>query len=134
MTTIQVQSQLSFDKLMGSLPQLSSAELAQLARHAAQIEARRKAQALSEAEAALLLKINQGVVSPALQQRCASLTSKSRAAALSEVEQVELAQLVDEIEQLNALRMGYLVELAQLRGVTLEQLMAKLEVGPLRYE
>jgi hypothetical protein len=134
MTTIQVQSQLSFDKLLGSLPQLSSEELAQLAQHATRIEVQRKVGSLSEAEADLLLKINQGVVPPDWQQRCAKLTAKARAGTITDAEHAKLVNLVDEIEQLNAKRLDYLVQLAQIRGVTLDELMGVLELAPLAYE
>jgi hypothetical protein len=134
MTTIQVQSQLSFDKLLGSLPQLSSEELAQLAQHATRLEVQRKVGSLSEAEADLLLKINQGIVPPDWQQRCAELTAKARAGTITDTEHAELVGLVDGIEQLNAKRLDYLVQLAQIRGVTLDELMKALELAPLSYE
>ena len=133
MTTIQVQSQLSFDTLLKSLQQLSTEELAQLTRHAARLEAQRKARSLSEAEATLLLEINRGVVPADFQQRCAALTAKARAGAITGEEHAELMALVDEIEQLNAQRLNYLAQLAQLRGVTPNELMDTLEIAPLSY-
>ena len=134
MTTIQVKSQLTFDTLLESLQQLSSEELAQLTTYAARLEAQRKAPNLSEAEAQLLLKINQGIVPPDVQQRCARLTAKARDGSITDEEHAELVALVDEIEQLNAQRLDYLSQLAQLRGVPLDELMDTLEITPLAYE
>lgn len=134
MTTIQIKSQLAFDTLLESLQQLSSEELAQLTTYAARLEAQRKAPSLSEAEASLLLKINQGIVPSDVQQRCARLTKKARDGTITDEEHAELMALVDEIEQLNAQRLDYLTQLAQLRSVSLDHLMDALEITPLSYE
>jgi hypothetical protein len=134
MTTLEVQSQVSFDTLLNSLQQLSSEELTKLAQHAARLEAQRKARSLSEAEAKLLFKINRGIVPLKARQRCASLTAKSRAGAISDEEHAELMGLVDKIERLNAQRLKYLARLAQLRGVTLDNIVDMLEISPLTYE
>ena len=131
MTTIQLQ--LPFDALLSSLQQLNAEELAELAQHAARLGARRRAPSLSQAETDLLLKINQGIVPPETHRRCAELTKKQRARGLSDQEQAELMALVDEIELLNARRLGYLVELANIRQVSLDDLMASLQIKPLTY-
>lgn len=133
MTTIQVQSQLPFDTLLDSLQQLSSEELAQLTQHAARLQAQRRAPSLSEAETELLLQINRGAIPSTTRQRCTELTAKLRNETITAEEQAELTALVDEIEQLNAERLGHLVQLAQLRGVPLDDLMQTLEIEPLSY-
>ena len=130
MTTIQLQ--LPFDALLNSLQQLNAEELAELAQHAARLGARRRAPSLSQAETDLLLKINQGVPSE-IHRRCAELTKKQRGRGLSDQEQVELMAVVEEIELLNARRLGYLVELANIRQVSLDDLMASLQIKPLTY-
>jgi hypothetical protein len=131
MSTIQLE--LPFDALLRSLQQLNAEELTELTQHAARLGARRRAPSLTQAETALLLKINQGIVSPDLHRRCAELTKKQRAAGLSDQEQAELMTLVDEIELLNAQRMGYLVELANTRCVSMDELIQRLEFKPLAY-
>ncbi len=133
MTTIQVQSQLPFDTLLDSLQQLNSQELAQLAQHAARLQAQRKAPSLSEAETELLHKINQGVVPVQVKQTVSELTEKMRNETITEAEHAELMALVDEIEQLNAERLRYLVQLAHLRSMSLDELMQTLEIEPLSY-
>jgi hypothetical protein len=134
MTTLEVRSHLSFETLLNSLPQLSSEELAQLTEQAAMLEAQRRVGSLPEPEANLLLKINQEVVPSATRQRCTELTSKARAGMINDEEHAELMDLIDKIEKLNAQRLKYLVNLARLRGVTLDALMNSLEISPLSYE
>ncbi|MFO7631722.1 MAG: hypothetical protein R6W76_04230 [Caldilinea sp.] len=131
MSTIQVE--LPFDTLLNSLQQLNAEELTELAQHAARLGARRRAPNLTQAETDLLLEINQGIVSPEMHRRCAELTKKQRAGGLSDQEQAELMTLVDEIELLNARRLGYLVELANIRQISVDELMASLQIKSLTY-
>lgn len=131
MTTIQIQ--LPFDTLLSNLPQLSAQELAQLAQHAARLQAQRRAPSLSQAETELLLASNQCVVPLKTQRRCAELTRKQPVQELSDQERAELMALVDEIEVLNARRLGYLVELAHIRQISTEELMRRLEIKPITY-
>jgi hypothetical protein len=134
MTTIQVQTELSLTTLLNSLKQLTPNELNEVAKYSALLRARRLAPSLSQEEAELLLKINQGVVPSEIRTRCATLTKKSRQGIITEREHAELMDLVDQIELLNAKRMEYLVQLAHLRQTTLPALMDDLELKPLSYE
>ena len=131
MTMIHIQ--LPFDTLLNYLSQLNAQELTQLVQHAARLQAQRRAPSLSQVETELLLNISQSVVPLAAQQRCAELTKKQRAQRLSAEEQAELMALVDEIEVLNARRLGYLVELANIRQTSLEELMRRLGVKAISY-
>jgi hypothetical protein len=131
MTMIQIQ--LPFDALLNNLPQLNAQELAQLVQHAARLQAQRRAPSLSQVETDLLLNINQCVILPVTQQRCSELTRKQRTQGLGQKEQAELLALVDEIEALNARRMGYLVELAHIRQISVDELMRRLEIRPITY-
>ena len=69
----------------------------------------------------------------ALQTRCAELTALQRTQRLSVAEQAELMQLVDEIETVNATRLKYLVELANLWQTTLDDVIARLDIKALDY-
>ena len=131
MSTIQLE--LPFDALLRSLQQLNPDELSLLAQHATRLQAQRRAPHLSQAESDLLLKINQAVAPEATRQRCAELTMRQRSVGLSDQEQAELMTLVDELEMLNARRLGYLVDLAHIRHVSLDELMATLQLKPLTY-
>src|SRR5690349_14542677 len=69
---------------------------------------------LSRVEADLLQKINQGLPPP-VWQRYHELIAKRRAETLLADEQAELIALSDRIEETNAQRLEFLVELARLR-------------------
>jgi hypothetical protein len=134
MTTIQVQSQLPFEKLLESLEQLNTAELAQISEQAAQLHARRRSAHLPKADAQILERLGQEVIPSAVRQRCAELTQRARGGTITPAEQDELNDLVDQIELLNAERIRLLMDLARLRNVSLQDLMADLEIGPLSFE
>jgi len=131
MTTIQLQ--LPFDTLLNSLQQLDLDELSLLTQHATRLQAQRRAPSLSQAETELLFKIGQGVVPQEIKRRCAQLTEKQRTLGLTNQEQSELMQLVDEIETLNARRLGYLAELANIRQIPVDELMNRLGIEALTY-
>lgn len=82
---------------------------------------------LSEAESALLLKINRGVPE-ALQKRYNALIAKRQAATLTEKEYDELLRMTSRIEKLDVERMKYLAELARLRKKSLTGLMRELDI------
>lgn len=134
MTMIQMQTQVPLETLLQSLRQLNNGELEQIVERAALLRAQRRAPSLSQAESDLLLKINQGVVPAEVKERCTFLTQKSRQGNITTEEQAELMSLVDEIELLNAERMNYLIQLAQLRRTSLDDLLQTLEITPLHYE
>ena len=134
MTTIQVETQLSLKTLLQGLTQLSLDELQAVSRQASLLRARHFAPSLPKEEAQLLLKINQGVIpEKTTVVQCATLSEKSRQGSITDEEQTQLNGLVDEIELLNAERIGYLVKLAQLRQTTLPALMDELEIKPFSY-
>jgi hypothetical protein len=89
-----------------------------------------QAASLSKAEAELLQKINLGV-SQEDWARYRDLVAKRRAETLADGEQAELVALSDRIERANAERVRHLIELARLRGTTLDALMRELQIsGP----
>ncbi|HEY9607636.1 MAG TPA: STAS/SEC14 domain-containing protein [Allocoleopsis sp.] len=87
----------------------------------------RDASRLSKAEANLLQKINLGLT-PEMWENYHALIAKRRAETLTSQEQATLIEISDQIEQANARRIQYLIELASLRGTSLETLMQKLGI------
>ena len=83
---------------------------------------------LSSRESELLGKIGIGL-SDEEWRRYRELRSKSDADTLTAPERTEILAMADRIERANAARMGYMVELAALRRVPLEQLMDQLGLG-----
>lgn len=75
----------------------------------------------------LLEKVNMGLPI-ALWERYAILKVKRQEETLTPSEQVELIDISDQIEQANAARMPFLIELAQLRNISLESLFQELDL------
>ena len=74
----------------------------------------------------LLGKINQTVLSKEKIERYQKLVQKLEAETLSKVEYKEFMKLTEVEEQIRYERLTYLVELAQLKSITLPQLMDNL--------
>jgi hypothetical protein len=129
MPIVQVEAQLSTDELLKAADQLSQSELEQFALQVMALRAQRRAPSLPQAEAELLLKINQGVPSE-IQRRYDELIGKRRAESLTSDEYEDLLRLTDQIEKLEARRMEYLAELARRRRTSLAELMGNLGIRP----
>jgi tRNA A37 N6-isopentenylltransferase MiaA len=82
---------------------------------------------LSKAEADLLQKINLGLPSE-MWEHYHALIAKRRAETLTAEEQATLIEISDQIEQANTRRIQYLLELASLRGTSLEAVMQELGI------
>lgn len=127
MPTIQVQSEVSLDALLDSVAQLDTTDLEQFADRVIAIRAKRRAPSLTNRETNLLQQINEAV--PAvIQSRFDDLVQQREAGSLTREEHQELLQLVDVVEQIDAHRMEALAELAQLRNVSLREVMKQLGI------
>ncbi len=82
---------------------------------------------LSKAEANLLQKINLGLP-PEVWEHYHALIAKRRAETLTPQEQATLIEISNQIEQANTRRIQYLIELASLRGISLEAVMQELGI------
>jgi hypothetical protein len=79
-------------------------------------------------DTALLEKINRTVLEKSKRERCQTLIYKLEMETISDTDQAELEGLVEEEEKIRVKRLKYLIELSQLRNVTLPQLMKTLEL------
>lgn len=129
MPTIQIEAQLSSESLWQATLQLSPDELEQFASRLQTLRAGSlplavspTAPILSPDESALLLSINAGL-SPDERARFDELVDKRRARGLSPDEQEELIVLTGHSENLNAIRMKALAQLARGRGQSLDETM-----------
>jgi hypothetical protein len=120
-------SRLSTDEIISAVAQLSLPELEQVFDQVLALQAERKADHLSAAESALLLRINEGLPSE-LRERLAALRDRREDETITDAEYQELTRLTDQAEELNADRLGALVELATLRGISLPVLMDQLDI------
>jgi hypothetical protein len=118
---------MSITELLQAVNQLNEPDLDHLLDQVLLLRAKRKNNILSAAETELLLQINQGVPAD-LHQQYQALKKKRDEGNLVDGEYEELLELSDRIEILAAERAGSLVKLAQLRQVTLTQLMNELGI------
>ena len=133
MPTVQNQPVPVFDELLHNAGQLNLPELEQFVFRVIALQAQRRAPSLSKKETDLLMKINQGPP-PEVRQRFRELNRKRKAETISPEEHQELLLLIEQIEQSDVERVKYLIELANLRGLSLTALMKELDIRPPAYE
>ena len=131
MSTVQVKSniELGIEDILAGLDQLETPELEQFFQQVSRLLARRKAKSLSAEEAELLLKINEGL-SIEHSNRYHQLGSKLEEGSMTPDENREFLELVALAEAKDAERLTYLLELAQIREVSLDDLMDQLGLNP----
>jgi hypothetical protein len=129
MSTVQVVSEVKIDltHLLEGIAQLDLVELERFAFDVSSLVARRKAPSLPQREAELLQQINQGLPLPT-RQRYAVLHEKLLDETLTTEEHQELGGLIERIEQADVERLTRLIELAQLRSISLDALMTQLGI------
>lgn len=89
----------------------------------------------SMTESELLKKINLDLgIAPKVWERYDFLTGQLHEEQLGETEHQELIALLDMIEAANVERLGYLIQLAKLRGQPLERVMSDLGIRPRGYD
>jgi len=106
----------------------SAEELEQLTSGVLALKARKLAPVASADETRLLLVINEGLPI-ALTDRARSLLEKRDDGTLTPGENDELIELAEEVERRGVDRLAALTELAELRGVSLPELMRSLGVA-----
>lgn len=131
MTSVQVTSQINInlDQLLAGVAQLETPDLERFTEQVSQLLAQRKVSSLPAQEAELLLQINQGL-SQETQQSYDQLQAKLQAETISPEEHQELLTLIDTVEKTDAKRLEALMTLAQLRQVSLPDLMVQLDIQP----
>lgn len=127
MSTTEIRSHVSVDELLNGVAQLETPELERFISRVLSLRAKRVSPSVSQDEAELLEKINQGLSSD-VQQRYDELTAKRRAEILTPEEHKELLALIDHNEEADAERLQALTELAQLRHISVPSLMAELGI------
>ncbi len=120
---------MSLDELIQAAYQLDESDLDQLLQQVVVLRTRRKAHVLPAEEAHLLEKINQRIPIE-LRAQYQVLRTKCEAEILTEAEHQTLIQLSNQIEQFGAQRLEALAQLAQLRQVSLPEIMATLGIQP----
>jgi hypothetical protein len=127
MLKVQVMSQveLEIDELLQGVARLGSRELEQFADRVQALRAQRRTPSLPKREAELLQLINRGLPAE-VRQRYDALNDKLHAETITGEEHQELLGLIEQVKQADAERLRSLVELAQLRQLSLDELMEQL--------
>jgi hypothetical protein len=125
---ITPQIDLAIDDILLGISDLDTPDLEQFLQKVGRLVARRKSPSVPERETVLLQAINQSL-DVDLQNRFKLLLTKQNKNAISEFEHQELLKLIDKIELQYAQRLEYLIELAHLRGVSLDVLMKQLKLN-----
>jgi len=132
MPVIQLEAQLSSAQLLQAVELMPSEELDEFVERILLLHAQRSATHLKHTESELLLQINRGIP-PELRERYEALSAKRQAETLNSEEYAELLRLTGQIEQLDAMRLTALAELARLRRTSLAELMQTLGIQPPDY-
>ena len=130
MPTLKIEAQISALDLLQAVQQLSQPELEQFIDQMLQFKAQKKAPNLSKQESDLLLKINQDLPRE-LEQQYQILMEKRHQETLTELEYQQLLELTDQVEKYQAQRLEYLTQLAEIRQVSLSDLMTEMGVKPI---
>jgi hypothetical protein len=132
MPNIEARTQLSPDELLNGVAQLATPDLETFISDVLILRAKRAAPNLGHEEARLLQLISKRLP-PETQQRYDELTEKRRAETMTSEEHQELLGVNDDIERADAERTGALIELAQLRGVSVQSLKTDLGIRAADY-
>ncbi len=127
MPTIQVKANVSSTELLDAVEQLPLPDLEEFLDRVLALRARRVAPTLASEEAELLTKINTGIPDR-IQIRFDELSQLQTMRELSLEEETELFELVNQIETIEAQRIEYLAQLAQLHGKSVREMMAELNI------
>ena len=125
-------SHIAVRQLLEVAVKMSEPELDRFVDQLMALRTHQRAPRLSEPESELLVKINQGVAAE-LQNRYDGLVAKRQEGNLTEAEYAELLALTEQVEELDARRVGYLAELARLRNTNLQSIMQDLGITPPPY-
>lgn len=127
------QPHLSSTDILRAVKQMDSVELDQFVSQVLAVRAHRHANSISKVEVTLLQQINTPLPHNVF-ARYRELIAVRREERLTSEEHEELLQLSNTFEHFNSQRIGWLAELAKLRGITLVQIMNDLQIKPLAYE
>ena len=130
MPTLKIEAQISTLDLFQAVQQLSQPELDNFVEQILQFKAQKKAPNLSQQESELLLKINQNLPRE-LEQQYQVLMEKRHQETLTELEYQQLLELTEQVEKYQSQRIEYLTQLAQIRHVSLSNLIIEMGLKPI---
>lgn len=125
MNTLDV-GQANWQNTFRGIEHLDTPQLEQILREVSQMLVRRKVPALAEREAELLLHINQSALSQAEHQIYQTLYAQLQDEKITPDDHKTLLSLLQKMEAKNVARLASLIELSQIRQVSLDALMKQL--------
>ena len=128
MASIEVKPsiEIGIEEILGGIANLDTPDLESFLKEVGYLLAQRKANILEKREAELLQQINETVLNGKLLEKYNQLYSKLENEQISEVEHEQLLDLIKQRERLGVERMAYLVELAQFKKISINELMHQL--------
>jgi preprotein translocase subunit SecA len=129
-STHNITHNLGIEDLILGVSSLETTEIELFMQKLGQLVARRKTPSASERETLLLMAINQAIPQK-VQERYTLMVEKLENETMTHTENKAFLKLVDRMEALQANRLQYLLELSQLRGVSLETVMNQLHLNTL---
>jgi hypothetical protein len=130
MPTVKIEAQISALDLLEAVQQLSQPELEQFLQQVLQFHAKIVAPSLSTKESELLIKINQSLPHE-LQHLYQILIDKRDRETLTESEYQQLLESTEQVEKYQAQRLEYLTQLAQIRQISLTNLISQMGLKPI---
>ncbi len=129
MASVQTLSEPKVEQLLQSVALLGNNELEQFTDRFLALRAHRHAPSLPKREAELFQLINRGVPGE-VWQRYDALNDKLHAETITDEEHQELLGLIEQVKQADVERLRHLIELAQLRQLSLDELINQLGLQP----
>ena len=120
-------------QLIGNFSDLPLKDLELFLKELNSIVAKKRKNDLPKREKFLLRKINESVLPDDTLQRYIELQEKIETTVLVETEHQELLLLVEKDEKIRNKRFQYLIELSQIRSISLSELMQQLGLKVLHY-
>lgn len=130
---MQIQTENNVKSLIGGFTDMPLRDLESFIRELNALVTQKRVSDKGKRDKSLLLKINQAILPEQTMERYIVLQDKMEVENLPESEYQELLNLVAQEEKVRNKRFQYLLELSQLRGVSLTQLMDDLGLNPLNY-
>ena len=133
MEKIQIQVNSNIQSLIGGFSDMPLHDLESFISGLNALVIRKRVADKGKRDKALLLKINQTVLPEQALERYVFLQDKMELETLSETEYQELLNLVNQEEKIRNKRFQFLLELSQLRNISLTELMNNLGLNMLNY-
>ncbi len=126
-----IQTDLNVKNLIGGFTDMPLRDLESFIKELNSLAIKKRIADKGKSDKSLLLKINRAILPEEMMERYIFLQEKMEVENLSDSEYQELLNLVNQEEKIRNKRFQYLLELSQLRSLTLSELMNRLSLNSL---